>query len=67
MTSNLPIGPNYSQLDENASENRHAKGQYIFFMFLTFILGTETFITAFLLYDYSRDIHKVSKIFRSYS
>lgn len=62
MTSNLPIGPNYSQLDENASENRHAKGQYIFFMFLTFILGTETFITAFLLYDYSRDIHKTQEM-----
>ncbi|KAK9974770.1 hypothetical protein ABG768_022847 [Culter alburnus] len=58
MTSNLPISPNYSQLDENKSENKNAKGQYIFFLILILLLGTETFITAFLLYDFSEDIHR---------
>ncbi|XP_016106164.1 tumor necrosis factor (ligand) superfamily, member 10 like 4 [Sinocyclocheilus grahami] len=58
MTSNLQISPNYSQLDENISENKTAKGQYIFFLILTLILSTETFITAFLLYDFSEDIHR---------
>uniref|UniRef100_A0A8C2C1C9 Tumor necrosis factor (ligand) superfamily, member 10 like 4 n=1 Tax=Cyprinus carpio TaxID=7962 RepID=A0A8C2C1C9_CYPCA len=58
MTSNLPISPNYSQLDENISENKTAKGQYIFLLILTLILSTETFITAFLLYDFSEDIQR---------
>ncbi|XP_077097336.1 tumor necrosis factor (ligand) superfamily, member 10 like 4 isoform X2 [Siphateles boraxobius] len=58
MTSNLPISPNYCQLDENTSENKNAKGQYIFFLILTLILSTETFITAFLLYDFCEDIHR---------
>ncbi|KAK2911146.1 hypothetical protein QQF64_026804 [Cirrhinus molitorella] len=58
MTSNLQISPNYSQLDENTSENKSAKGQYIFFLILTLILSTETFVTAFLLYNFSEDIHR---------
>ncbi|XP_073697143.1 tumor necrosis factor (ligand) superfamily, member 10 like 4 [Garra rufa] len=58
MTSNLQVSPSYSQLDENPSENKYAKGQYIFFLILTLILSTETFITAFLLYDFSEDIHR---------
>ncbi|XP_051750966.1 tumor necrosis factor (ligand) superfamily, member 10 like 4 [Ctenopharyngodon idella] len=58
MTSNLPISPSYSQLDENKSENKNEKGQYIFFLILILLLGTETFITAFLLYDFSEDIHR---------
>lgn len=58
MTSNLPTSPNYCQLDVNTSENKNAKGQYIFFLILTLILSTETFITAFLLYDFCEDIHR---------
>lgn len=58
MTSNLPNSPNYSQLDENASENKTTKVQFTLFLILTVILGTETFITAFLLYDFSEDIHR---------
>ncbi|XP_056116040.1 tumor necrosis factor (ligand) superfamily, member 10 like 4 isoform X3 [Rhinichthys klamathensis goyatoka] len=58
MTSNIPTSPNYCQLDENTSENKNAKGQYIFFLILTLILSTETFITAFLLYDFCEDIHR---------
>ncbi len=63
MTSNLPNSPNYSQLDENASENKTTKVQFTLFLILTVILGTETFITAFLLYDFSEDIHRVSELF----
>ncbi|XP_058631492.1 tumor necrosis factor (ligand) superfamily, member 10 like 4 isoform X2 [Onychostoma macrolepis] len=58
MTSNLQNSPNYSQLDENTSENKTTKGQYVLFLILTLILSTETFITAFLLYDFSEDIHR---------
>ncbi|XP_051964721.1 tumor necrosis factor (ligand) superfamily, member 10 like 4 [Xyrauchen texanus] len=58
MTSNLPISPNYSQLDETSHENKNARGQHIFFLILTLILSTGTFITAFLLYEFSEDIHR---------
>lgn len=60
MTSNLQISPNYSQLDETPSENKHARGQHIFFLVLTLLLGTETFITAFLLFNFWEDIQRVS-------
>ncbi|XP_043095771.1 tumor necrosis factor (ligand) superfamily, member 10 like 4 [Puntigrus tetrazona] len=58
MTSNLPNSPSYSQLDESTSEYKTSKGQYMLFLILTLILSTETFITAFLLYDFSEDIHR---------
>lgn len=62
MTSNLQINPNYSQLDEPITENKHARGQFIFFLVLTLLLGTETVITAFLLYNFSEDIQRVREI-----
>lgn len=60
MTSNLQINPNYSQLDETTSENKHARGQ-LFFLVLTLLLGTETIITAFLLYNFSEDIQRTDQ------
>lgn len=60
MTSNLQINPNYSQLDETPPENKHARGQYIFSLVLTLLLGTETFMSAFLLYRFWKDIQRVS-------
>ncbi|KAA0716669.1 Tumor necrosis factor TNF-alpha [Triplophysa tibetana] len=61
MTSNLQISPNYCQLDEIPSENKHARGQYIFFLVLTLLLGTEMFVTACVLFNFWEDIRRTDE------
>lgn len=60
MTANLQISANYCQLDEIPSENKHASGQYIFFLVLTLLLGTEMFVTGCVLFNFWEDIRRVS-------
>ncbi|KAI7813707.1 putative death ligand 3, partial [Triplophysa rosa] len=60
-TSNLQISSNYCQLDEIPSENKHARGQYIFILVLTLLLGTEMFVTAYVLFNFWEDIQRTDE------